>query len=159
MKSLDKMINRLKLFIVILTIVFTPLVTIGHAKAYAPELALKDQPIESIVTHFALENGVQPALVLKIMDCESGGVQDTVSDEGHSRGIFQIQKPTWDRFTKEMGEVLNYNSPMDQAKVATWAIAHGHAGEWSTYQAIINGGRYSFYSRQLHKHFVVLCKA
>ena len=127
--------------------------------AEGPELALRDQPIGSIVTYFSNKNGISPRLALKVMECESGGIQDTTSDMGLSHGIFQIQKSTWDRFTGEMGEKLDYDSPMDQAKVATWAMAHGHATEWSTFIAIMKGGKYSFYSRQLHRHFTVICKA
>lgn len=143
----------------ILLVVVTLCSTLNIAHAYAPELALKDLPVRDIVTHFAIENGVAPSLALRVMDCESGGIQDTTSDRGLSHGIFQIQKATWERFTREMGERLDYDSPMDQAKVATWAMAHGHANEWTTFVAISKGGRYSFYSRQLKKHFTVVCKA
>lgn len=137
-----------------LSLIFLPL---SRAKAEAPVLPLEKQPIESIVVHFSNENGVDPDLMLAVMRCESNGKQSTVGDGGRSRGIFQIQKPTWDRFTKEMGETLDYNSPFDQARVATWAFANGKQNEWTTYRSIKNGGSYSFYSKQLKKHFTVKC--
>ena len=56
------------------------------------------------------------------MRCESNGKQNTVSDGGRSIGVFQYQKPTWERHSKEYGEELDRNSPYDQAKLATWAI-------------------------------------
>lgn len=148
-----------KLLIVLLIAfgVLAFLLTIGKARAFAPELALRDQPIQSIVTYFSNQNGVDPRFALSVMDCESHGEQKTVSDEGRSLGIFQIQKPTWERFTKEMGEVLDINSPFDQARVATFAFAHNHADEWTTAVAIKNGGSYSFYSKQLKRHFTVKC--
>jgi len=146
-----------KLLILFIAIMFWAFLVISNARAEAPELALKDQSIESIVTHFANESDVDPDYLLAVMRCESNGKQSTVGDKGLSRGIFQIQKPTWERFTKEMGEKLDYNSPMDQAKVAAWAFANGHDGEWSTAVSIKKGGSYSFYSQQLKKHFTVRC--
>ena len=137
-----------------LAMIFFPL---KRTKAEAPELPLKDQPIENIVTYFSIENGVDPELMLAVMRCESHGNPNVVGDGGRSRGIFQIQKPTWDRFTKEMGETLDYTSSYDQARVATWAFANGKAKEWTTYVAIQKGGTYSFYSRQLKQHFTVKC--
>jgi hypothetical protein len=142
------------LIVWILAMVFFPL---KRTKAEAPELPLKEQSIEKIVTHFANEYEVDSELLLKVMECESHGNPNTVGDGGRSRGIFQIQKPTWDRFTKGMGETLDYTSSFDQAKVAAWAFANGKAGEWTTYVAIQKGGTYSFYSRQLQKHFTVKC--
>lgn len=138
-----------------LAMVFLPL---KRSKAEAPELPLKEQSIENVVTYFAKENGVDHELLLKVMECESHGNPNTVGDGGRSRGIFQIQKPTWDRFTKGMGETLDYTSSFDQAKVAAWAFANGHGNEWTTAVAIKKGGTYSFYSKQLKQHFTVRCK-
>jgi hypothetical protein len=129
-----------------------------RAKAYAPELELKDQPIENIVTYFAEVNGLDPKLALAVMRCESGGIQSTVGDKGHSHGIFQYFTDTWERHSKELGETLDINSPFDQAKLATFAIAHGHGNEWTTYTAIKNGGKYSFYSKINKKHYTVRCE-
>lgn len=151
-----KFIRGLILWLIVwsLAMVFLPL---KRTKAEAPELPLQDQPIENIVTHFANEYGVSPELMLAVMRCESNGNPNTVGDGGRSRGVFQIQKPTWDRFTKEMGETLDYTSSFDQAKVASWAFSEGHGDEWSTYRSIKNGGVYSFYSRQLKGYFTVRC--
>ena len=158
MKRKHKFMVGLVLWLLLwgLSLIFLPL---SKAKAEAPVLPLDKQPIENIVVHFSNENGVDPNLMLAVMRCESNGKQSTVGDGGRSRGIFQIQKPTWDRFTKGMGETLDYQSPFDQARVATWAFANGHGDEWTTAVAIRKGGTYSFYSRQLKKHFTVNCKA
>ena len=142
----------------ILIVAVASLITLGKASAAdAPVLALADQPLPTIVTYFATQYSVDPVLALSVMECESHGIQGTVSDHGLSKGIFQIQQATWNRFTKEMGETLNIDSPMDQAKVATWAFANGHGGEWTTYVAIKKGGSYTFYDRLEHKDMTVHC--
>ena len=115
--------------------------------------------MENIVTHFADVNGLDTKLALAVMRCESNGVQSTVGDGGLSKGIFQYQNETWERHSKEFGETLDINSPYDQARLATWAIANGKGNEWTAYRTIKNGGTYSFYSRQLKKHFTVTCRA
>ena len=150
-----KLRNLILLFIIfVLSLIFFPQ---RRSKAEAPEIPLQDQPIENIVRHFAEVNGVDESLALAVMRCESQGRQDTVSDGGRSRGVFQYQKETFERHAKEYGEVLDYNSSYDQAKLAMWAIAHGKGNEWTAYRAIKNGGTYSFYSKQLKKHFTVKC--
>jgi len=138
----------------VLSIIVFP---IAKSKAEAPEVKLSEQPIENIVTYFAKENGVDTKLALAVMRCESNGKQNTVSDGGRSKGIFQYQSPTWERHSKEYGEKLDINSPYDQAKLAMWAIADGKGNEWTAYTTIQKGGTYSFYSRQLKKHFTVTC--
>lgn len=150
-----KKIVYLPIFIVVVTVLCS---TLPRAHAYAPVLALKDQPIENIVTYFSDQNKIDPKLALSVMSCESGGSQNVTSDHGLSHGVFQIQKETWIRFTKEMGETLDYDSPYDQAKVATWAFAHDHGPEWTTYVAIMNGGSYTFYSHIEHRKITVHCK-
>ena len=149
----------IKLLVLAAMIIVWLILFIPNSHAESPVLPLDKQPIEVIVTHFANENGVDPTLMLNVMKYESGGKQSTVSDKGMSRGIFQYQKETFARHSKEFGEKLDYNSPYDQAKLASWAIANGKGNEWTVYRCLNNGGSYSFYSRQLKKHFTVSCKA
>lgn len=137
--------------------------TLSVAMAQAPsavpiaQIPLRDQPIENIVEHFSYVNDIDPKIALSVMQCESKGIQSTVGDDGNARGIFQYWTDTWARHSKEMGETLDINSSYDQARLATWAIANGHADEWTTYVAIKRGGRYSFYSKSLKKSFTVYC--
>lgn len=157
MKRKTKLIIGLVLWLVLwaLSLIVLP---ISSAKAEAPVLSLEEQPIEVIVMHFAEQYGVDQKLMLDVMKIESRGIQATVGDGGLSRGIFQYQKATFERHSKEFGEVLDYNSGYDQAKLASWAIANGKGNEWTAYRCLNNGGVYSFYSRQLKKHFTVTCK-
>lgn len=128
------------------------------SKAFAPDTELKDKPLTEIVQHFAEEYDYPSNVLLKVMECESGGVQSVKGDGGLSHGVFQIQKETWSRFTKQMGEELNITSPMDQAKVAAWAFKNGHGDEWTTYVAIRKGGTYTFWYKQEQRYYTVHCK-
>jgi len=142
----------------IYTVVVTLLIGFTSiAKADAPVIPMEKWSPQSLVSHYAEVYAYDEKTLQAVMRCESQGNQSTVGDGGRSFGIFQIQKETWKRFTKEMGETLDINSKNDQAKVAAWAFANGHGTEWSTYVSIKKGGTYSFYSRQLKGHFTVRC--
>lgn len=148
-----------KLAILLTVVVLSSSLSIAHADAPAPpQVPLRERPIEEIVTHFSIENGIEPSVALAVMGCESHGIQSTVGDHGLSLGIFQIQKATWKRFTKEMGEDLDISSPYDQARVATWAMGNGHSGEWTTYVALTHGGKYTFWYKLEKKEYTVYCK-
>ena len=110
------------------------------------------------INYFADLYGVDSRVVSKVIDCESNGIHESVGDGGRSKGIGQFQEATFLRMEKKLGEDLNYNSSYDQVKLLTYAISQGWGREWTTYRAIQNGGKYSFYSKQLKKHFTVYCK-
>ena len=114
--------------------------------------------VEQQVEYFAKLYGADVSLVSKVMECESGGNHKAIGDSGLSKGVFQYQRSTFERHEKLLGEDLNYQSSYDQIKLASFAIANGMGNEWTAYRAIQNGGKYSFYSKQLQKSFVVYCK-
>jgi len=129
------------------------------AKAIAEPLVISPElPLEKQVELFTLVYGGDVELNKKVIKCESNGKQTAVGDSGLSRGIAQFQKPTFDRLSKKFGEELNYNSSYDQLKLMVWSIANGYGSNWTAYRAIKNGGTYSFYSKQLKKHFTVTCR-
>jgi len=142
----------------ILSLTVLPLL---QAKANAPELPFEKLPIESIVGIYADMYGVDPAIGIAVLKCESRGKHSTEGDNGNAKGIFQYWDDTWNRhyreFYKLTGIELSKDSPADNARLAMWAFSTGKANEWTTYRAIKNGGTYSFYSRQLKKHFTVKC--
>lgn len=131
---------------------------IHKAKAEAPIRTVQEMSLQEVVYHYAEEYGTPGDVLNQVMLCESRGEQDTKGDHGMSHGIFQIQTETWKRFTKEMGESLDINSPIDQSKVAAWAFANGHAGEWTTYVALKNGGTYTFWYKLEKRYYTVHCK-
>jgi len=142
----------------ILSLIVLPLL---HKKAEAIEMPFEKQPIESIVGIYADMYGVDPNIGIAVMKCESKAKQSTIGDNGNAKGIFQYWDDTWNRHYKEFykltGIELDKNSPADNARLAMWAFSTGKASEWSTYRSLKNGGVYSFYSKQLKKHFTVKC--
>ena len=150
------MIKKLIAPLAILVLLVTYFVPITYAEAPKPKL--QDQPITQIVTVFAEQNGLDPKIALSVMQCESRGIQNNPGDGGKATGIYQYWEDTWERHSKEFGEELDINSPYDQAKLATWAIADGKGREWTAYRALMNGGKYTFYSSKLKKTITVYCK-
>lgn len=99
--------------------------------AQAPQIPLEKRPIPEMVSYYANEYAVPATTLLRVMKCESSGNQKAIGDNGKAHGIFQFHKPTWDRFTKEMGETLDRESAHDQAKVAAYAFSKGYSNHWS----------------------------
>ncbi len=93
--------------------------------------------VQESIVHFARVYKVQEKQLLAVSFCESSFNQNAIGDKGRAVGIFQFHKPTFDRFTKEMGEVLDYNSYQDQAKVASWAFSKGYQSHWSCYKKVV----------------------
>jgi len=144
------------IWVVILGILFSPITGTSHisyVKAQTPEEEIKD-----LVKLFAKQYGVDELIALTLVDCESDFLQKAIGDGGRSKGVMQYQKASFERHSKLLGEQLNYDSAYDQIKLGMWAISQGYGNEWTAYVAIKKGGKYSFYSKQLDKHFTVYCK-
>lgn len=141
----------------ILSVVF-----IAPSQIVSQELQIEAMPLSAQIDHFAKLYGTDGSVVKKVIECESNGKQTAVGDGGRSIGIAQFQKPTWinleSLYFKEYNEHLNYESQIDQVKLLTYSIANGHGSNWTAYRAIMNGGKYSFYSNQMKRHYVVYCK-
>lgn len=150
---------KLKITIVSFVLLFSLL---GFpSKDYAEELSINPQllTIEQQIVYFSTLYGTDSNIVLKVIECESGGNHQVTGDGGRSNGIAQFQRSTFNRMEKILGEDLNYDSQFDQIKLLSFALSKPElAREWSSLRAIKNGGVYSFYSRQLKQNFTVVCK-
>lgn len=136
-----------------------PLVAFAKPKS-TDELQINplDLPVQQQVIHFSNLYGGDSRITLSVMECESSGSHSAKGDNGRSNGIFQFQKSSFERMERDFGEDLNYTSRYDQIKLASWALANPkYQREWTAYRAIANGGKYSFYSKQLNRHFTVYC--
>jgi hypothetical protein len=135
---------------------FTPQ-SISHA-----ELQIQDQPISNQIDYFATMYRIDSRLIAKVVECESGGVHEAVGDGHRSHGIAQFQRPTWNwmekEFYEEYNQHLDYTSSFDQLHLLSYAISEGYGRNWTTYVAIKNGGKYSFWSNQMNRHYTVVCK-
>ncbi len=118
----------------------------------------QDLSVTEQVIYFSNLYGGDSEITLKVMECESGGNHQVIGDGGRSKGIFQFQLSTFNRMEKILGEDLNYDSQFDQVKLASFALSQPKlANEWTAYRSIKNGGKYSFWSNQMQRHYTVYC--
>jgi hypothetical protein len=145
---------KYKIIIILVLILF---LLVSPRKIISLELQIEDNQ----KAEFYAKYGVDGFLVSKIIKCESGTRMFAEGDGGLSLGPAQFQKPTFDRMAKaykqEFGEDLVYESAIHQYRLLAFALSKGWGNEWTAYRAIQNGGSYSFYSKQLGKHFNVRC--
>ena len=131
---------------------------VSPTKAIAEPVKIEEMDAQQLVSYFSVQYGTDKDIALAVMRCESGGKNSAVGDNGLSKGIYQFQEETFTRMSKLKGDELDYTSKLDQIKLAVWALGKPNlAREWTAYRAIKNNGKYSFYSKQLKKHFTVYC--
>lgn len=126
------------------------------------EPKITEQPYTIQADHFATLYGVDGRIVNKVLECESDYEHTAKGDGGRSKGIAQFQKPTWDwmevQYFKEWNEHLDYKSSHDQIKLLAYQISKGNGNNWTSFRAIKNGGKYSFWSSQMNRKYTVYCK-
>jgi len=146
----------------VLAIMFLGATLLG-ANVEAPEdyiRPLDQYSVPELIEHYSAIYQQDPVLLKKVAWCESKYGKELHGDSGHAFSVFQFHKPTFDGWSKEFGEPLDYGSYHDHIKLAVWSFAQGeeYREAWSTYVAIKKGGTYSFYSKLLGKHFTIYCK-
>uniref|UniRef100_A0A6M3JN77 Transglycosylase SLT domain-containing protein n=1 Tax=viral metagenome TaxID=1070528 RepID=A0A6M3JN77_9ZZZZ len=81
--------------------------------------------------------GVAPSVEIladKIIQCESGGDNNAVGDNGKARGIAQFHRPTFDWLCRLSGKDLNYYNAQDQRELLVWALENGRGYLWSCFR-------------------------
>lgn len=129
------------------------------SQAQAPTLEIQDYSVTKLIEYFSGVYNQDPKLLKRVAECESHLNQNAKGDSGLATGLYQYHKGTWEHFSKLKGEVLDINSAYDQAKLTAFifSLEEVYRKHWTSYVAIKNGGKYSFYSKLLKKHFVVSC--
>lgn len=120
---------------------------------------LSEYSILDLAQYYSIHYGIDYTEFYSVGMCESGWKPDNSGDNGLANNVLQIHKATFDRWTIEMGESLDYNSTIDHIKVGAWAFSQGESykDDWTAYRAIQNGGTYKFYSKLLNKNYSVSC--
>ena len=121
---------------------------------------LEEYSVPELIEHYATLYNQDPILLKKVAECESKYEKDLFGDGGRAYSVFQFHKGTFEKWSKEFGEPLDYKSYLDHIKLAVWSFAQGekYRNAWTTYVAIKKGGKYSFYSKLLKNNFTVICR-
>lgn len=111
---------------------------------------MSTNPYRSFITQAAADYGTDPGVLDKIAGLESnyrpGAVNNWDSNAAKgtpSKGMFQFIEPTFNAFARQAKAAdpqawsglgpLNWGDWRQQAEATSWAIAHGHGGDWATY--------------------------
>lgn len=119
----------------------------------------KEYSVTQLIAYFSDKYGANYNDLYSTGKCESGLNPSVIGDNNLAHGVFQIHEETFNRWSSEMKEDLDYNSAYDQIKISAWAFAKGekYRRSWTMYRALKNGGVYSFHSKLLKKDFTVHC--
>jgi hypothetical protein len=133
------------------------------SKAEAPTIPakeIKDYSVVEMIEYYSDIYDQDPLLLKKVAECESEYETNLLGDGGRAYSVYQFHKSTFDRWSKEFGEPLDYKSYHDNIKLAVWSFSQGerYRNAWTTYVAIKKGGKYSFYSKLLKNNYTVVCK-
>lgn len=89
-----------------------------------PEVKPIPTDVKGMIVYYADKYDANEHELLTVAKCESSLNQEAIGDHGQANGIFQFHEPTFIRYSKLMGETLNYNSAHDQAKLASFIFAN-----------------------------------
>jgi len=85
------------------------------------------QDVPGMIAYYSQVYGANSAELLNVAKCESGLRTNVYGDGGYAFGVMQFHEQTFDLWSKQFGEELDYHSANDQIKLATWAFAQGNS--------------------------------
>lgn len=99
--------------------------------------------VQEILKEIPPQYGVSVAVAESVTKCESTQNPKAINyhDGGygkHSVGLWQFQKSTFDSYAKKMGQELDYNSALDQTKVASYMLSKNQGHQWTCYRKLYN---------------------
>ena len=104
-------------------------------------LGLKNDNVEDIsglIKKYSAQYAVSYDEMTRVMMCESTGKADAVGDNGLAFGLFQFHENTFNLFSKELGEKLDWKNSEHQIKLASWSFANGKQRHWTCYKKTKN---------------------
>ena len=90
--------------------------------------------VTELIKRYAELYDVSLALAMEVADCESDFRADIYGDSGKAYGIYQFHRPTFEMFSKKLGEKLDYFDVEDNIRLAIWALANDRGHHWSCYR-------------------------
>lgn len=117
------------------------IILIPTAHAEAPSPTISEMTSAQLIEHYSELYGSSSNELEKVMACESGGNQKAIGDNGHSKGVYQYWEGTFNEFSKELGQKMDYNSSMDQIQLTAWAFSKGtdYKNNWTCYRWLVHG--------------------
>ena len=97
--------------------------------------------VKGIISYYADKYNASEHQLMTVAKCESTFNQKAIGDSGRANGIFQYHKPTFDRFSKLMGEELDYHSANDQAKLTAYIFTRypQYRSHWTCFSKNFKG--------------------
>ena len=113
-----------------------------------------NQETATYVAERAIEQGVNPALIVAVGICESDLRHKGVwGDNFKAYGIFQFWEKTFNWMSKQSsGSVLDWKSFEDQVDVAIWAFKNGYRSHWTCAKMYKN---VTVLTEPAHKHLAM----
>ncbi len=104
-----------------------------QAQAPEPIEPPKVLSVKETISYYASINEVSERELMLVAKCESSFNPKATGDGGRAKNIFQYHKPTFDSFSKLLGEELDYHSYNDQAKLTAyiWANYPKYKSHWT----------------------------
>ncbi len=123
----------------ILLSAFSYNIAIAEAPVPIQVIEVKD-PItpKELAQQFARQYNVSFEEINKVIICESGWDKNSTGDHGLANGLAQFHEETFNRWSKQMGEDLDYKTNYGQLKLMSWAFSKGknYKRAWSCWSKI-----------------------
>lgn len=87
--------------------------------------------LQEMVRATALKWGVDPALMARIVNCESGFKPNVKNTQSTASGIMQFLDGTYASYTKKYGITAPKSDPVAQVELAVRMIADGGLSHWN----------------------------
>ncbi|MDO8493669.1 MAG: transglycosylase SLT domain-containing protein [bacterium] len=92
--------------------------------------------VVALIKKYADQYDFPEKMALAVASCESEFKTTALGDRGKAYGIYQFHKPTFEMFSKKLGEKLNYHDTEDNIKLAIWALSQDKGHHWTCYRKI-----------------------
>lgn len=112
--------NLIAILAVVAIITSTPVI----ASAPTRTMPTKVLSVQETISYYAELHGASEKQLMAVAKCESSFKPAIKGDGGRAFGIFQYHRPTFNAFSKLMGQKLDYYSYSDQAKLTAWIWVH-----------------------------------
>lgn len=127
--------KKLLLFTVMACLIITNKPVIAKAPLENKVLSVKET-----ISYFAEIHDANETELLGVAKCESSYNPKATGDGGKAKNVFQYHRPTFEAFSKLLGEKLDYYSYYDQSKLTAfiWKNYPQYKNHWTCYTKLYN---------------------